>query len=55
MSKLHQKCLLAHLERLTQLINMGLDDCVIEDYALVSSLDDELKVGKQILKEINYV
>jgi hypothetical protein len=37
-----EQLLIAHLERLTELVNIALDDCLIEDDGLINSLDKEL-------------
>jgi hypothetical protein len=55
MTNTEQLCLLAHLERLTTLVNWALDECLIEDDGLISSLDRELDIGKQLFREVNYV
>lgn len=38
--------LLAHLERLTELINFALDNCLIEDDPIINALDRELDTVK---------
>ena len=55
MTNTEQLCLLAHLERLTDLVNWALDECLIEDDSLILSLDRELDIGKHFFKEVNYV
>lgn len=40
--------LLAHLERLTELLNFALDNCLIEDDPLINALDRELDTVKGI-------
>lgn len=34
--------LLAHLERLTELVNFALDNCLIDDDSIINALDKEL-------------
>ena len=41
-----EELLIAHLERLTELINWGLDNCLIEDDGLINALDRELDTVK---------
>jgi len=38
--------LLAHLQRLTELLNFALDNCLIEDDAIINALDKELDTVK---------
>lgn len=41
-----ENLLLAHLERLTELLNFALDNCLIEDDSLINALDRELDTVK---------
>ena len=43
-----EQFLLAHLERLTEIVNIALDECVIEDDSIVCALDKELDTVKGI-------
>jgi hypothetical protein len=43
-----EKLLLAHLERLTELLNFALDNCLIEDDPIINALDRELETVKGI-------
>jgi hypothetical protein len=40
--------LLAHLERLTELLNFALNNCLIEDDGIINALDKELETVKGI-------
>jgi hypothetical protein len=50
MIELKEKLLIAHIQRLTALINQGLDECLIDDDGLVSALDEEIELGSLLLK-----
>jgi len=52
MIELKEKLLIAHIQRLSALVNQGLNECLIEDDSLVSALDEELDIGKMLLKDI---
>jgi hypothetical protein len=43
-----EKLLLAHLERLTELLNFALDNCLIENDAIINALDRELETVEGI-------
>jgi hypothetical protein len=38
-----EQLLIAHLERLTELVNFALDNCLIEDDPIINALDKELE------------
>jgi len=50
MTELREQLLIAHIKRLTALINQGLDECLIDDDGLVSALDEEIELGNLLLK-----
>ena len=50
MRELREKLLIAHIQRLTALVNQGLNECLIEDDGLVSALDEEIEIGELLLK-----
>jgi hypothetical protein len=45
MNALREQLILAHLERLTVLVNIALNDCVIDDDGLVAAFDEELELA----------
>jgi hypothetical protein len=52
MKELREQLLIAHIQRLTALVNQGLDECLIEDDGLVSALDEEIEIGEILLRDI---